>query len=258
MRLFIFYLSCLATVLSHSLASSTEEPKTVPGHSHNDYEHPKPFNTAIDYGFRSLEADVIDMGEDLMVAHSLVQFSPERNLSRLYLSPLLDWAKLQSQNPKNPKALEVWLFVDIKNNTDNTIRILKNQLLPLMPYLTRIESGQVIIKAVRIIVSGRRPSLSQLPDYIFLDGRPSDLGPSFNGARTPVVSEKWPWSSFEKNLDRKVAARVQSVHKRGALVRFWESPDNEAGWRLQLKAGVDLINTDRIKDFHQYFMSQPK
>ena len=62
-------------------------------HAHNDYNHPKPFATAYEAGFGSIEADVIFRNDHLYVAHDAVDIKPGRTLQSLYLNPLKDAIK---------------------------------------------------------------------------------------------------------------------------------------------------------------------
>ena len=50
---------------------------------------------------------------------------------------------------------------------------------------------------------------------------------------------------------------VERVHTQGRKVRFWgtDVPDltgQEYVWGLLLEAGVDFLNTDRLREFKEY------
>ena len=59
-------------------------------HAHNDYDHRRPLQDALDRGFNSVEADVWLIDGELRVAHDLADAKPGRTLESLYLKPLAD------------------------------------------------------------------------------------------------------------------------------------------------------------------------
>jgi alkaline phosphatase len=67
---------------------------------------------------------------------------------------------------------------------------------------------------------------------------------SWNGKDTPVKKDK---DLLQNTID--------SVHRAGKGIRFWDAPDNEISWILQMKLGVDLIGTDKINELAD-FMKQ--
>jgi hypothetical protein len=58
----------------------------------------------------------------------------------------------------------------------------------------------------------------------------------------------WNGNDEIGNLDKKLLQNViDSVHYSGKTIRFWEAPDNENSWQLQMELGADLIGTDKIE-----------
>ena len=57
-------------------------------HAHNDYEHDRPLYDALDHGFKSVEADIYLVGDQLLIGHDPTDLTPERTLQSLYLDPL--------------------------------------------------------------------------------------------------------------------------------------------------------------------------
>ena len=45
----------------------------------------------------------------------------------------------------------------------------------------------------------------------------------------------------------KLREMVRKAHRSGRMIRFWATPDNAAVWEELYRAGVDLINTDRLE-----------
>jgi len=61
----------------------------LPAYSHNDYYNRRPLLDALDLGYRGAEADVIRVGQELLVGHSRNETKTHSTLARLYLDPLL-------------------------------------------------------------------------------------------------------------------------------------------------------------------------
>ena len=57
-------------------------------HAHNDYEHQRPLNDALDRGFTSVDAAVHLVDGQLLVAHDEDDLRADRTLQTLYLDPL--------------------------------------------------------------------------------------------------------------------------------------------------------------------------
>ena len=49
---------------------------------------------------------------------------------------------------------------------------------------------------------------------------------------------------------------VKQAHDGGRRVRFWATPENPALWQELYKAGVDLINTDRLAELEKFLAGQ--
>ena len=53
-----------------------------------------------------------------------------------------------------------------------------------------------------------------------------------------------------KNVLKKI---INDVHSENKLIRFWASPDNSNSWSKLQSEGVDLINTDKINQYSNYY-----
>jgi hypothetical protein len=80
----------------------------------------------------------------------------------------------------------------------------------------------------------------------------------------PVISENYnkilTWNgkgSPSKEDLRKLTDLSSRVHAENKKLRLWAIPDNENAWNVLLEAGVDLINTDRLKELN-IFLSTKK
>jgi alkaline phosphatase len=57
--------------------------------------------------------------------------------------------------------------------------------------------------------------------------------------------------STEKDVAR-IKALAQRIHTEGKKLRLWAIPDNEVVWEALLNAGVDLINTDHLRELNSF------
>lgn len=229
-------------------------------HAHNDYEHPRPLQDALDHGFMSVEADIFLVDGELLVAHNLKDVSTDRTLESLYLRPL--WERFK----KNQGSIygthgTFWLWIDIKRDGGAVYEVLQQQLREYSEMLSVSVNDQWLEKAVTIIISGDRPfqeiSVSD-PRYVAIDGRLSDLESSpnsqYSSSLMPVVSDNWrlhfryqgegPIVAAEQ---QKLRAIVSQAHNQGRKVRFWATPESEQLWKELLDSQVDLIGTDDLE-----------
>ena len=87
----LIHLLCLLAALSCAGANG---PSLLPfGFAHNDYEHRRPLQEALDLGFCAVEADIFATNSSILVGHSAKDLRPERNLAHLYLEPLAQRAR---------------------------------------------------------------------------------------------------------------------------------------------------------------------
>lgn len=245
-----------------------DHPPSPHIHSHNDFYQPRPLIDALAWGATSVEADVMLHDGELVVAHARHEIDPDRTLESLYLRPLREFIERH-----NGAVLQPWdmdrpfiLLVDIKDSPEATYRALHQLLERYAPILTRVEDGELHPGPVWVVISGRRPVemiRNQSVRYVAIDGRPSDLDPDHPDAPPrhlfPLISSRWsshfswrgngPMPPAER---RQLRQMVDAAHAQGRLIRFWAAPDHEDGWRAQLEAGVDLINTDRPGPLHEF------
>jgi hypothetical protein len=225
-------------------------------HAHNDYEHDRPLRDALQSGFTSVEADVHLHQGKLRVGHTLVT-RHSRDLESLYLTPLDSIMKANRgriyPNYQNP----FYLMIDIKTSGEATYaaicEVLKNHASLLC------EASHC---AVKIFLSGNRPVETMLKEGykgIGIDGRPEDLGKGYSTEMMPVISDNYnKWSEWDaksapatKDLNR-IRKLAEDVHKEGKRLRLWAIPDNETAWKALQEAGVDIINTDHLKELDAF------
>lgn len=134
---------------------------TANGHAHNDYLNGRPFTTAYENGFGSIEVDVFPVNGKLLVAHDKNKIDTSKTIENLYLLPL-------AYKMKTPPFRNIRLLVDIKEGYKESLAILKENLRPLVPYL----SVPGTTNRITILISGKRPPPSEYysyPAYVFFD-----------------------------------------------------------------------------------------
>jgi glycerophosphoryl diester phosphodiesterase len=235
-------------------------------HAHNDYDHRRPLQDALDRGFNSVEADVWLVDGELRVAHDLADAEPGRNLESLYLKPLADRVR-QNHGQVYKHGRDFQLLIDIKSDGPSTYAAVHQALTKYRGISTIFVNGRVHEGAVTSVISGNRPlddMKAQNVRYAGYDGRLGDLHSGMPASLMPLVSDNWsnvftwrgvgPMPEAEKTKLRDI---VVSAHHAGYKVRFWETPDTpgaarEALWRELVAANVDYINTDDLHGLEDF------
>ncbi len=225
-------------------------------HAHNDYLHKRPLLDALDCGFCSVEADIYLVDDQLLVAHTQSELSPDRTLRSLYLDPLRAW--IQKHSGKVHADVSMFtLLIDIKSEGKTTYRALHTLLSEYRDIFSYVEQGMAHPGAVKAIVSGNRAVdliSTEAVRYVGIDGRLSDLDSDLPDHLLPLISDNWALNFRWRGVgelpvsDRdKLTSVIDRAHKKNRLVRFWGTPDNAQVWSVLKDAGVDLINTDDLK-----------
>jgi len=238
-------------------------------HAHNDYEHERPLLDALEQGFVSFEADVHLIDGELYVYHDHPgQLDRERTLKNLYLDPLMDRVKRNGGwvYPDYDKPIQ--LLVDIKTESESTYAVLAKQLKKYRRMLYQSTGDQVSEGAVRVVLSGNRPMETvnnAKKRMVALDGRPGDLGKGYSVAVMPLISDHYrnqlQWNGEgvpPSDQLRTLKELALAVHEEGKTLRLWASPEKETVWLFLLRGGVDYLNTDLLKQLHQFATNQEK
>ncbi|OLZ52064.1 phosphatidylinositol-specific phospholipase C/glycerophosphodiester phosphodiesterase family protein [Amycolatopsis keratiniphila] len=267
-----------ATSLATAPASAHERGvKPLPqAHSHNDYEHTRPLQDALDQGFTSVEADIFLVDGQLLVAHDLADTRPDRTLESLYLEPLRKRVLANHGVGVYRQRAEFQLLIDVKGDANSTYAALEKRLYdPRYSFLFSLYAfGHVKKRAVTAVISGGRPKdvmLGQKFRLAFYDGRikdQNDLGIGSDPRVTPLVSDSWPgmftWTGegpFPAEERAKLHDLVKRAHAAGQRVRFWATPDvagpgRDALWKELVAAGVDHLNTDDLPGLANFLRSR--
>lgn len=230
-------------------------------HSHNDYEHKRPLLDALANGFMSVEADVHLKEGQLFVSHGKPGKSAN-TLEKLYLKPLDSirtkndgWIYLNHREP-------LLLLIDIKTGGEETFLHLLKVLAPFEKCLTTPTRK----RAIQVMISGNRPIelIRNDPNHFTsIDGRPDDLGKGYSSEIMPLISENYnkvmKWDGIgtpppdELIKLKQLANRAHAENKK---LRLWAIPDQENAWTVLLDAGVDLINTDKLRELNLFLTSK--
>ncbi|MFF0341808.1 glycerophosphodiester phosphodiesterase family protein [Kribbella sp. NPDC004875] len=235
-------------------------------HAHNDYDHRRPLQDAVDRGFNSVEADVWLVDGELRVAHDLADAKPGRTLESLYLQPLADRVR-ENHGQVYKHGRDFQLLIDIKSDGPSTYAAVDKALAKYRGISTAFVDGRVVKGAVTSVISGNRPLdalKAQKIRYAGYDGRLADLQSGMPASLMPLVSDNWtnaftwqgvgPMPAAEKT---KLHDIVTTAHHAGYKVRFWATPDTpgaarEALWRELTDAGVDYLNTDDLHGLEDF------
>ncbi|MCG8326811.1 MAG: phosphatidylinositol-specific phospholipase C/glycerophosphodiester phosphodiesterase family protein [Chitinophagales bacterium] len=244
------------------LFSCHTSSKIIPGHAHNDYEHSNPLQDALKHHFLSVEVDVHLIDGSLYVSHDLpAVLDSNRTLGKMYLQPLQQHVKANDGNVYTDYTGPFYLMVDVKTEAESTYQQLI-EVLSNYEDIVRVASDKTAAP-LTVFVSGNR-AIQTIIESKFslavLDGRPVDLDKNISYQYMPVVSDNFynvlSWDGvgdISKEDRQKLKQLVEAVHTQNKKLRLWAAPDNEQAWEFLLDSGVDLINTDRIGDFYNFY-----
>lgn len=240
---------CLITVLwvMSTLMVSAQKPEI---HSHNDYNQARPFWGAYEAKAASIEADIWLIDGVIYVAHDREKVKADCLLKNMYLNPI---RQVMDKNGGTayPEGKGFQLLVDLKSGPetlDNLISLIRTE--EMEAYFDAKNNPN----AVQIVITGdkiAKEHFTQYPDYIYFDGLPNVDYTEEQLEHIPMISAyrghftKWRGKGKMDKADRKrIKEAVKSAHKKGCKFRIWAFPDNEEGWEMSKKLGVDFINTD--------------
>jgi hypothetical protein len=267
MKLFLRFLLSVGWLMVGVAQTGAQTRTLIRAHAHNDYAHTRPLFDALDAHFGSIEADVFLVDGKLLVGHERKALSPEKTLEALYLEPLRRRIVANAGSVYGD-GVGVTLLIDVKTEAGATYAALHQILAGYAQILTRYENGKVKPGAIIVIVSGNRARAAMeqaAVRFAAMDGRLEDLEAPLSAiSLIPLVSDTWAKLSSWRGdgplpeLDReKNRTRAQQAHAQGRRLRLWAAPDTPAAWEILDACGVDLINTDRLKELASYLENTP-
>lgn len=233
-------------------------------HAHNDYNHQRPLQDALEQGFCSIEADVFLRNGALLVGHAANELRPERTLEKLYLAPLRERVRANGGSVY-PKGPTLWLLIDIKSDGPATYAAIDSLLARYGDILSVTRDGTFEPKAITVVISGNCPRdviRGQTVRYAGIDGRPEDLSSTEPAHLMPWISANWTllfqWRGegpLPEAQRMKLQRYVEEAHQHQRVVRFWATPERPELWQELLDARVDLIGTDRLAELATFLRS---
>lgn len=241
-----------AILLSHYTAKAQTKPYTVAdAHSHNDYKNNIPFLRAYEKGFGSIEADVYAVNGQLMVAHAVKEIDPERSLKKLYIDPLI--GKLAADPGRKLR-----LLIEIKNDYKAVLPLVITELKPLEQYF----DYQGHPGRLSIVMTGAVPPPQVMLNYpAWLSFDVNSLAGYTPAQLTKIGLVSKPFSKYTNwngkgvltTADiKRIRAGIDSVHRAGKLIRFYETPDTKSSWLALMRLGVDVVGTDKIEELGDF------
>ncbi|UTA67198.1 MULTISPECIES: alkaline phosphatase [Emticicia] len=223
-------------------------------HSHNDYEHARPFYDAYDLGFDSIEADLYLKDGDLYVAHDWKNIAEDRTFKALYLEPLLARIKA-NKGYAYPDKKKLYLLLDLKKDGRLIMAELEKLLKPHRKEL----------KHVQITISGDMPKPEEFEQYdklFYFDGRKTTVYSDKAYKRVDMVSASftdfgkyWPGKQeMPEETYQKISEFVMFNHARGKRVRLWGTANTLLTFETLKKLGVDFIGTDDLQLLNNFVL----
>jgi alkaline phosphatase len=239
--------------LQFFLFAQAQEYSSSNIHSHNDYASKLPFYEAYSNEAGVIEADVFIVNNELFVAHTFKEITPQNTLKSQYLDPLSN--KLKSLGGKAyPSNKPLILMIDIKTEAEPTLKLIAQQL--------KIYPDLISNKNIKVVISGNRPSPTNwkdYPDFIYFDGRLNENYSPEQLSRVEMISEDlkqitiWNGKGVMTQADaEKVQAIIKKVHDQNKKVRFWATQDNVNTWMTLMNLKVDFIGTDNVAELTHF------
>jgi len=247
----------------HDMAQRGDGALLAVAHSHNDFEQRSPLFEAVRSGFPSVEADVWLRGGEIVVSHE-PSFSRGR-LEDLYLVPLQE--RVDRLGSVYGDRRPFYLWIDLKESRPELTDAL-HALLERYPMLTVFTDEAVVHGPVIVILTGDEEAKTRYTDGHRVRLACRDSNQLRRGDAAADRRWTWyalPWHEVVGGDERRAVvpygrlrAIVDKVHQLGRRLRLYDVPERREAWTAALRAGVDLIGTDRIASFRSFLeISRP-
>ncbi|MBI1390337.1 MAG: hypothetical protein GC154_18005 [bacterium] len=242
--------------------AQAQENLMTRAHSHNDYTRPHPLTDALDNQFYSVEADIYLVDGKIVVTHNLPDW--EATLKENYLDPLQK--RVDEKGSVYGDGLPFLLWVDVKRGGADLKQAL-TELLDGYSMLSVYSDAEVKPGPVTLILTGDDAFKR---DYVTLPVRKACRDSNDYSPDDPKADHGWTWYAvswgklfnwkgsgpFPEAERAKLKDVVADMHAKGRKIRFYSTPETPVYWQAALDAGVDLINTDLLKDVHDFLTSK--
>jgi hypothetical protein len=259
MKNFIFLIGCVACNCVFAQVQPIQH-----GHAHNDYEHKRPLFEALENGFTSIEIDVYIHNDDLIVSHAAVGLDSKPDIENLYLKPI---QKIIQQNGgwvyKGYKQPVIFM-IDCKTGGKETYDKLKEVLGKYADILAVYHHDSIIKPGpIQILISGNKPFeflAKEETSFMTMDADLNTIDKNQYNAITTRYSDPWgtyfTWAGngeMPDDVKSKLNELVKKAHALKEQIRFYHIPDKPNAWKALLDAGVDWINTDKLKEYAEFW-----
>ncbi|KAH8168028.1 hypothetical protein CIB48_g209 [Xylaria polymorpha] len=231
-------------------------------HSHNDYDHDIPVFQALSAGCIGMEADVWLFQGDVIIGHLLPTLG--RTLRAQYVNPLKAIIDHNGGSVyKSRPGQTLVLLVDFKTSDTGTLDAVVKALDPLRQagYLSRLEGGAFVKKAITVVASGSAPfdrisTGDGVPNRdIFYDANLGALGgTTYTSQNSYVASADFQDVVGDAKTPTLTTAQMNTItnevsqaHAKGLVARYWNLP-GEYLWESLKALGVDLLNADDLSN----------
>lgn len=224
-------------------------------YAENDYTQKLPLVSALELGFRYIEADTFLIDDRLMIGNSVLDMQSKGSLESLYFAPIAKLVRDKSEWISRDDS-PITLVIDVKSDAEPTYLAIRKLLNQYSAMLTKVVDGVLNLNAVTVIIAGncaRERIAAENPRLAAIDGRISDIDSDSPVHLIPIISARWGshfrWQG-KTQITTSERARLQSMvdraHSKKRAIRFWSTPDVDIVWTALRTAGVDLIGAERF------------
>jgi glycerophosphoryl diester phosphodiesterase len=236
------------------------------GHAHNDYVHLHPLYEALENGFTSIEIDVHFNKNELKVAHGAIGLSSKPTIQQLYLEPVKKIIEQNGGSVYKNNRTPIIFMIDFKTAGETYSKL--KEVLNNYRDIIAVYKGDSLIKEnpIRILISGNAPVNEILKEETSLCTVDAGIAYLNNDKIDKAVtrySSSWgnyfTWRGFGKMpaaQKDKLWALVAKAHSKKKQIRFYHIPDKPNVWKTLLSAGVDWINTNKLKAFNRFMQKE--
>lgn len=251
-----------------SLTSAQYFKITPHAHSHNDYLKSEPLWGALNNGCQSVEVDVFNFKNELVVSHVGFGLMYKPSFAELYLDTLVSFLGAHKHifSQENEPLI---LMIDFKTESESTLKLLLKTFAPYQEYFSYFENGKVVEKQIKLVISGSGFSYTQVKDlpkcFVFLDGGVQHCEQDFPLGLVPRGSTRYggmfTWNGKGEIPSNELAALRNMVNEAkncNKKLRFYAMPQNKNIWRIFLEEGVYWINVDDTEKFKKFYYNEYK
>lgn len=264
----LFFLRQVKTIallcaLSFALITHAQDSILTHGHAHNDYLHKRPLFDALSNGFTSIEVDVYLFNNKLVASHLPIGLYSKKSMEELYFHPLDSIIRSNGGHVYEGSDAPLILMVDFKEGGSILYPPLQALLKKYEPLITLYQGDSIVRKGpLQILISGSKPVLADTINMVTLDMGLNALKLTAAQKHATRFSDNWnshfTWNGkgpMPEAQKKELDALIYRAHQLHKHIRFYHIPDKPKVWRTLLDAGLDWINTDKLKEFRRFYLT---